>query len=289
MTDEDIVLFSDREAKDMVVQQYALTNPPVTMDENRLKAIVDYLINIDDPETTPWQRDFNEWDVEGVNVTRPPDYIKITIDEEDEFCTLAEAYWHMLSALNDLAKGEEEIEYKTLEPTVGPCEPSVYPETIVDSVAENDSVYRVFKWWQHDQTPLPSFSYQTLLKQIPTLFNISRTDILVGPTYPDDSRQKYLRKVKALWTLKDDLGHDVDLNAAEILYLLAKSLAYYYDSENQPETFDLFPSHILPIGYRKSLYNGRFKLIFGAENQLNWLDLGQRWTLKPAVLQESYR
>jgi hypothetical protein len=49
------------------------------------------------------------------------------------------------------------------------------------------------------------------------------------------------------------------------------------------------PSHVLPYGYYWFLKNGRFKLIFGEENQLNWLDIGQRWTLKPAVLQESFR
>jgi hypothetical protein len=289
MTDEDIVLFSDREAKDMVVQQYALTNPPVTVDEDRLKVIVNFLVDFQNN----WQYQLNEWNIqpEPILVSRPPDYVTITVDEEKEYYSLAEAYWHMLSALNDLAKGEEEIDYKTLEPPIGPCEPSVCPITTVDGIDEDDSVYRIFKWWQHDQTPAPSFSYETILRQIPALFNVSRTDIPVGPTYPDDSRQKYLRKVKALWTLKDDLVHDVDLNAAEILYLLAKTLAHFYDSENQPETFEMLPSHVLPKSYRKFLEKGRFKLIFGdsTENQLNWLDLGQRWTLKPAVLQEAYR
>ena len=87
----------------------------------------------------------------------------------------------------------------------------------------------------------------------------------------------------------DDLGNPVDLNAAEILYLLAKALAYHFDSVNEPETFEMLPSHVLPVGYYKFLRLGRFKLIFGLENQLNWLDLGQRWTLKPAILNEAYR
>jgi hypothetical protein len=281
MTDEDIVLFSDREAKDMVAQQYDLTNSPVTVDDDRLQAIVDYLVN-----QSNWI-ETNEWEVLGVNVMRPKDYVTITIDEEDEYYSLSEAYWHILSALNDLADGVA-IDHKDLEPVIGPCEPNICSATSVDAVTEEDSVYRVFVWWQHDQTPLPSFSYQIILKQVPALFKVSATE-KVGPTYPDDSRQKNLRKVKALWTLKDDLGHDVDLNAAEILYLLAKALAYHYNSVNQPETFDMLPSHVLPYGYYKFLLNGRFKLIFGEENQLNWFDIGQRWTLKPAVLQQSYR
>jgi hypothetical protein len=58
---------------------------------------------------------------------------------------------------------------------------------------------------------------------------------------------------------------------------------------HRKKCFEMQPSHVLPKGYFKYLRNGRFKLIFGPENQLNWLDLGQRWTLKPAVLQEAYR
>ena len=58
---------------------------------------------------------------------------------------------------------------------------------------------------------------------------------------------------------------------------------------HHPDSFDFLPSHVLPVGYYKFLRNGRFKLIFGESNQLNWLDLGQRWTLKPAILNEAYR
>jgi hypothetical protein len=177
---------------------------------------------------------------------------------------------------------------KTLEPVLGPSEPSTCPETTVAGIDEEDSVYRVFVWWQHDMDVMPNFSYETLLAQIPALYQASFTG-LVGPTFPDTSRQKRLRKVRAFWTLTDDLGNAVELNAAEILYLLSKTLAYYYDSENQPETFQHLASHILPIGYRKFLVNGRFKLIFGEDNQLNWFDIGQRWTLKPAIIEEAYK
>jgi hypothetical protein len=280
--DPDIILFSDREAKDMVVQQYDHTNPPITVDEDRLKAIVDYLINANN-----WNNEL-EWQVEDVSVRRPPDYVKITIDEEYEYYSLSEAYFHMLSALNDIANEEETINYKALEPVLGPCEPSVCPVTTVDSIDEDDSVYRVFVWWQHDMEIMPDFSYETILAQMPALFQASFTE-LIGPNFPDTSRQKRLRKVISLWDLTDDLNHGVKLNAAEIMYLLAKTLAYYYDSEHQPETYQHLPSHILPKSYYKFLSNGRFKLIFGEINQLNWLDLGQRWTLKPAILQEAYK
>jgi len=67
-----------------------------------------------------------------------------------------------------------------------------------------------------------------------------------------------------------------------------KTLDHHYRSSEE-ETFHHLPSHVLPVGYYKFLRYGRFKLIFGSENQLNWLDLGQRWTLKPAVLTEAYR
>jgi hypothetical protein len=283
MTDSVIVLFSDREAKEMVVQQYDPDNP-ITVDEDRVKAIVDVLKNPDN-----WNNE-EEWQVTDLFVRRPPDYVKITIDEEDEYYSLSEAYWHMLSALNDIANEEVTIDYKTLEFVLGPSEPNTCPETTIAGIDEEDSVYRVFIWWQHDKDVMPDFSYEAILAQMPALYQASFTG-LVGPTFPDTSRQKRLRKVRAFWTLTDDIGNAVELNAAEILYLLAKTLAYYYDSEHQPDTFQHLPSHVLPKGFRKFLVNGRFKLIFGDSNatQLNWLDLGQRWTLKPAVLNESFR
>jgi hypothetical protein len=49
------------------------------------------------------------------------------------------------------------------------------------------------------------------------------------------------------------------------------------------------PYHVLQKGYLNYLINGRFKPIFGTNNQLNWFDIGQRWTLKPAVLKPAYR
>jgi len=285
--DEDIILFSDREAKAMVVQQYDPDNP-ITVDEDRVKAIVDYLININ-PETSPWQIGLNEWQVPFINVTRPPNYVKITIDEEIEYYSLSEAYWHILSALNDIANEEEAINYKELEPVLGPCEPSICPKATTPFLDEEDSVYRVLVWWQHNYDPLPSFSYQNILKQVPALFEVSKSEE-IGPIFPDSSRRKILGKVKALWVLVDDLGNKVELNAAELLYLLALTLNHYY----HPETSDIFetlPSHVLPKGYYTFLLNGRFKNIFGSEieNQLNWLDIGQRWSMKPAILQESFR
>jgi hypothetical protein len=275
--DPDIILFSDRETKEMVVQQYDPDNL-ITVDEIRLQKIVEYLINYEEN----WHWRINEWDLEEpVFVTRPPNHIKITVDEEDEYYSLSEAYWHILSVLNDLAN-EEEIEYKTLELVLGPNEPEICPDTTIADVDEQDSVYRVFIWWQHNIVPQPDFSYQKTLAQIPALFQASFTE-LVGPSYPDSSRKKRLRKVKALWTLTDNLDNNVELNAAELLYILAKLLDHHYNP-TQETTFQ----H-LPKGYFTFLVNGRFKMIFGENDQLNWLDLGQRWTMKPAVLNEAYR
>jgi hypothetical protein len=53
------------------------------------------------------------------------------------------------------------------------------------------------------------------------------------------------------------------------------------------------PSHILPhYYYNRLLWDGQYQLnMFGStiENQMNWLELGQMWTLKPAVLKTAYR
>ena len=54
-----------------------------------------------------------------------------------------------------------------------------------------------------------------------------------------------------------------------------------------------FPSHVLPhFYYLPLLYNGQLPVgMFGStlENQLAWLDLGQMWAMKPAVLLPVYR
>jgi hypothetical protein len=283
--DPDIILFSDREAKDMVVQQYDQANPPVTMNATRLQKIAEFLADVN-IGTTKWQINSNEWGYFPPKpVTRPPNYVKITINEEDEYYSLAEAYSHLLSALNDLANGNE-ITYKVVDPVIGPCEPDICPNAPSPFEDEDDSVYRIFVWWQHVYNPLPIFSCQNLLSQIPALYEGSKS-FPIGPTFPDLSRQRVMVKVRALWKLVDDLGVNKDLNAAEILYLLAKAMYFYYHPTTA-DSFEMFPSHVLPIGYRIFLENGRFKNIFGdnLEHQLNWFDIGQRWTLKPAVLNE---
>ena len=278
---EDCVWFSDREAKDLVVPQY---DGSVTVDEDRLKAIVDFLANNNDPSPS------GNWYYSGLNgewsedppypVTRPPDYIEIEIEGNKEYYSLSECWWHMLSALNDIANGNS-IDYKVLEPVIGPCEPNVLEEFVGPLTPPVDNVYRINKWWQHDYFPLPIIKYADVLSQAPALFLQAKT-ALVGPTFRED-RQIKLRKVKALANFVDQFGNNLDVNAAEMLYLFAKALKHYYDSE-EPETFALFPSHVLPKSYYTFLNNGRFELIFGAANQLKWLDLGQRWTMKPAVL-----
>jgi hypothetical protein len=292
MTDSDIVLFSDREAKEMVVQQYDPDNP-ITVDEDRVKAIVDVLIDLE-PETRKWQIGENEWNLENpINVTRPPDYVKITIDEEDEYYTLSEAYWHILSALNDIANEEENIDYKTMELVLGPSEPNICAETSVPEVPEDDSVYRVFVWWQNNALTTPTISADEIIANANSLF-IQAITGLVGPTFPaSPTRQVNLRKIVTFWNIHDINGNTIKTNCAEMLYLMAKTLDHYYHPNDpaHPDSFTFLPSHVLPKGYYKFLLNGRFKLIFGdaTERQLNWLDLGQRWTMKPAVLTEAYR
>jgi hypothetical protein len=144
----------------------------------------------------------------------------------------------------------------------------------------------VFIWWQNNSELPTVITAQEIINQANTLFNKAKTE-LIGPTYPTD-RRRSLRKVVTFWNINDENGYTIKSNAAEMLYLMAKTLDHHFNPTH-PDSFDFLPSHVLPKGYFKFLRNGRFKLIFGESNQLNWLDLGQRWTLKPAVLNEAYR
>ena len=92
---QNVIFFNDRESKDMVVQQYDGT---VSLDQNRIYAIANYLQN-----QTNWETN-NEW--EAGSVTRPPNNVKITIDDEDEYYSLSEAWWYMLMAIKDVADGQ---------------------------------------------------------------------------------------------------------------------------------------------------------------------------------------
>ena len=118
----------------------------------------------------------------------------------------------------------------------------------------------------------------------PNSFSIDK----LGPAYtpPDISlsdRREYRKRVRANWAVYDMNGVKVQANAAELLWLMAKGLYNYFHSI--PDNVTYLPSHVLPKHFNK-LNQVR---VYPMNNQSNWFDLTQLWTMKPAVLTPDYR
>jgi len=268
----NVIFFNDRESKDMVVQQYDGT---VSLDQDRIHDICEYLQDTDNWETN------NEWET-GSDVTRPPNNVKITVDDEDEYYSLSEAWWYMLNAIKDIAKGQQTITTRTLDLVLGPYDPS-------SVVYSQENSYRVREWSQHDDSVSAVISFDFLQQLANVLEPNCWTAIKVGPEYtpPEislSSRQKPLKRVIGIWSVTDIDGVRRECNAAELLYLMAKGL-YNWFNHVSPNEIEFIPSHVLPKYFYKLNHSNCWPL----DTRIQWFDLTQMWTMKPAVLQPDYR
>jgi len=266
----NVIFFNDRESKDMVVQQYDGT---VSLDQDRIHAISEYLSDQDN-----WQIDLDEWDDDNL-VTRPPNNVRIVVNDQVEYYSLSEAWWYMLMAIKDIADGQQNIATRDLDPVLGPYDPPS-----VELSQENS--YLVQEWAQHNNSCSISFDYLKKMAQI--LAPNCWTNIEVGPAYTPSEigtdRQKYLKKVIGIWSVTDTDGVRRECNAAELLYLMAKGL-YNWFNHITPNEISFIPSHVLP----KYFYKMNLAHCYPLNCRSNWLDITQMWTMKPAVLQPDYR
>jgi hypothetical protein len=268
----NVIFFSDQESKDMVVQQY---DNSVTVDQDRIELIAAYLADQDN-----WQINEPEWGDTNKLITRPPNNVRIEIDEHVEYYSLSEAWWYLMAALYDLENGES-IQERTLEPIIGPYEPHHVEYTL-------ENAYRVWEWKPNAEFHGHQFQFAYIKKSCGILYDAASTDMDLGPEYTPEviSQQTRLlprKRVKAFWAVHDVNGFKTLANAAEMLWLMAKGLDNYFNSI--PNNIPYLPSHVLP----KYFYKMSQVKVYPLTNQHNWFDLTQLWTMKPAVLQPAYR
>jgi hypothetical protein len=269
---QNVIFFNDRESKDMVVQQY---DGSVSVDQARVRLIANYLQDKDN-----WQMEVDEWG-DGNEVNRPPNNVKITINDETEYYSLSEAWWYMTAALNDIANGQTTITTRTLEPIVGPYEPANIKYDLENS-------YLISEWAQHGDFAGKEIDFAYIRKIAPALYANAYTLSLVGPEYTPTAigsdRRVFLKKVVSFWPLYANDGTKLVANAGEMLYILAKAL-YNWFTQQTPDPVEFFPTHVLPKYFYKMNQVG----VYPITNQPNWFDITQMWTMKPAVLTSEYR
>jgi hypothetical protein len=279
----NVELFSDATSRKMIKQQYH--GEVITLSHEKVIDMSEYLAN----KTANWQINEDEWDDTVHLVTRPPDFVKLTYDSVNEFYTLAEAWWIMLRALYLIATNEglTTLPDIQMKPVVGPCQPDFCPTTNNENLP-TDSPVRVNVWWQHNEYNNKVLEFSAIKNAVLGLFPNAVTDP-IGPTYPTD-RQVRLPKVLTPWTLLDDNGDPVLANAAEWLYILAQALVNWDTNKTTPADVNFLPSHVLPKLFYVYCQHAQVQNPFGTDvdSQNRWFDLGQRWTLKPAVLKPEY-
>jgi hypothetical protein len=283
---ENVEIFSDATSKNMVQQQYHET--VIALPNEKIINIAEYLAN----KVANWQIDGEETYGTLFLVNRPPDFVKLTYDSEDEYYTLAEAWWIMLYALYLIATndGLTVIPDITLRPVIGPCQPDFCPPTTGTGLPNPDLPETINVWWQHDEYSAFSIKFKDVKKAVRGLFPQAKTNKLVGPTYPDDIRVD-MAKVIWRWPLLDENENTVHANAAELLYVMAKMLVNWDTDKITPDPVAFLPSHVLPKMFVDYCSDGIKENPFGTDilGQATWFNIGQRWTLKPAVLKPEYR
>jgi hypothetical protein len=286
---ENLIICSDNKTKDMVKQQYHESG--VVLTHQKILDIASYLADKDN-----WQFEGSEQygPSEIFTVTRPPDWVKLTYDSENEFYTLAEAWWILLYAMFMIAThdGLTTIPDLFLRPVIGPCEPSICPKTYGNGLPAEDTPFSINVWWQHDEYEGDAITFAELKNLARGLFPNAKTNQPVGPFYLSDRR---VNLPKVLWCthLNNDSGDPVVANAAELLYILAKMLDNWRLNSTSPDDVQFMPSHVLPKLYPVLCKNAASPLLnlFQTDlyGQAAWLVIGQRWTVKPAVLKPEYR
>jgi len=284
---ENVIICSDAQTKNFVKQQYHDT--VTTLTHEKIIDIAEFLAN----KVANWQVSGSEYyGGDEFLVTRPPDWVKLTYDSENEFYTLAEAWWIMLYALYLIATndGLTDIPDITLQPVIGPCEPYICYVIEKAGLPQPDTAESINVWWQHDEFSSVNIKFKDVKKAVRGLFPQAKTNMLVGPIYPSD-RRVYLPKVRAFWPLVDENGNTVTANAAEILYVLAQMLVNWEADKETPDPVVFLPSHVLPKMYPVFCRDGVKDNPFLTDiwGQTEWFNIGQRWTLKPAVLKPEYR
>jgi len=283
----NVEIFSDATSKKMVVQQYH--DAIIQIPHEKIIDIATFIAN----KVANWQIGVSEYyGAEEFLVNRPPDFVKLTYDSENEFYTLAEAWWILLYAWYLIATndGLTTIPDITLQPVIGPCEPNLCPQITGEGLPSIDSAESINVWWQHDAFSGFNIKFKDVKKAVIGLFPQAQTNKPVGPIYPSD-RRVTLPKVRAFWPLLDENGNTVTANAAEVLYVLAQMLLNWIDDKETPDPVGFLPSHVLPKMFFDFCQDGSKENPFGTDidGQANWFNIGQRWTLKPAVLKPEYR
>ena len=161
-----------------------------------------------------------------------------------------------------------------------------YDTSSVKYTQENS--YLVSEWKQHGENLNSYVSFDFLKRMASFLAANIYTLVPVGPDYTPPEiggdRRKELKRVIANLAVYDTNGEKRRLNCAELLYLMAKGLYNWFHSIT-PNEVAFYPSHVLP----KYFYKRNRAYCYPISDRINWFDITQMWTMKPAVLQPAYR